>query len=162
MYFCSSFLSGNRNYSSFCCERLWFNIWTWLFKIWASALNPAFFILCLYNGHPYSYARLCLFGWAAGCQELPLLFHPPHLWAHLPATGFLWGQSNRVAHCRDQIRQQDCNSSRLPVGAGLFSSDVMSRLIHASAVRQRGEGGCDLTVCGCGFQTERRALWWSK
>lgn len=38
-----------------------------------------------------------------------------------------------------------------PVGAGLFSSDVMSCLIHASAVHQRGEEGCDLRVCGCGF-----------
>lgn len=57
------------------------------------------FILHLYNGHSYSYAWLCLYGWVDGCQKLPLLFLPtsPHLWAHLPATGFLWGQSDCVA-----------------------------------------------------------------
>lgn len=54
-----------------------------------------------------------------------------------------------LGHCQDQIRQQDCKSSSLPVCAGLFSSDVMSHLlIHANVLHWAGE---DVRMCGCGF-----------
>lgn len=66
MYFCSSFLCGNRNYSSFCCERLWFKTRTWLFKIWVCSLNPpdsiriGFYIM---NFHIHMPGFVCLGGW---------------------------------------------------------------------------------------------------
>lgn len=109
------------------------------------------FILCLYNGHPYSYAWLCLFGWVDGCQELPLLFHPP-VWAHLPATSFLWGQSDCVAWSLSGSHQT--TGLQKQSSAGLcwpFQQwcNVPSHPCKRAAAE--GEEGCDLRMCGCAF-----------
>lgn len=74
--------------------------------IWDLGVFPQFsltlFILHLYNGHPYSYAWLCLSVWVGGWLSEaftpgPPPPPPPHLWAHLPVSGFLWSESNCVA-----------------------------------------------------------------
>lgn len=153
MYFCSSFLCGNRNYSSFCCERLWFKTWTWLFKIWVCSLSPPdpIHIVFLYNIHIHMPGFVCLGGWMV-VRSFPSYSTLPSGHTSLPpasswAKVIVW-----LGHCQDQIRQQDCKkSSHLLVCAGLFSSDVMSHLIHASVEHRREEEGCDLGMCGWGF-----------
>lgn len=68
--------------------------------------------------------------------------HPPLVFGHtsLPLASSGAKVIAWLGHCQDQIRQQACKSSRLPVCAGLFSNDVMSHLIHTKVVQRRGEG----------------------
>lgn len=155
MYFCFSFLCGNSKYSSFCPERLWFKTWTWLFEIWMCSHNsPWLCLYCIYimDIHIHMPGSVCMGGWMVVGS-----FHSwstPRLWAHLPASGFLWSESNCVAWSlsgSDQTTGLQKQSSASLCWPFQQWCNVPSHPYKGGAAARRGEEGCHWRLCGCGF-----------